>query len=301
MSVYAGPRSPFEAIKDGTTGSYWNPSVLKSLWQDTAGTIPAVVGSEVKRMDDLGTLGNHFYAPSGTRVITNYTYVFKGPILRQEGNQYYLDFDGDGSSLITNTMSGSWPQITGNNSIGITMSVAFQTTSPQPTANSTGATLTSTGLGGTWLGTDSIGNYGNVWWFGLRLSQEMMFYCVVRNLENTAWITLFDEGNRYDTLTNTNDLNRKIVYTAVANTNGAVFSGRDYLDRNIISNFSNVPFANTSLLPQNFYNRLVIGARAPTNDNWIAGRFYGGTMIAKDVTDKEREAIEQFLYISCFK
>jgi hypothetical protein len=146
MSVFAGPRSPFESIKDGTTGSYWNPSVLKSLWQDTAGTIPAVVDSEVKRMDDLGKLGNHFYGASGTALRTGYTYVLKGPKLRQEGNQYYLEFNGDGEGMATDLMAGTWPQITGNNSIGITMSVAFQTTSPQPTANSTGALFTTTGL-----------------------------------------------------------------------------------------------------------------------------------------------------------
>lgn len=303
MSVYAGPRSPFEVIRKGigAVGSYWNPSILSSMWQDTAGTIPAVVNSEVKRIDDLGGLGNHLLAPVGSRVSGTYTYVFKGPTLRKEGNQFYLEFDGDGAGLRSSPMNGSWPQITGNNSVGITMSVAFQTTSPQPTANANGATFTSTGTGGTWLGTDALGNYGSVWFFGLRLSQEIMFYSVVRNIENTAWITLFDDGNRYATLTSAPELNRKVIYTAVGSIVNATFSGRDYVDRNIISSFSDIPFANTTLLPQPFNNSVVVGARSPANDNWIAGRFYGGAMIAKDVNETERAVIEQFLYVNCFR
>lgn len=52
MSVFSGPRTPYNVIKD-VAYSFWSPRVLKSLWQDTAGTIPATVNSQVKRMDDL--------------------------------------------------------------------------------------------------------------------------------------------------------------------------------------------------------------------------------------------------------
>jgi hypothetical protein len=303
MSVYAGPRTPFEIIKNGlgAVGSFWNPGNIRTMWQDTAGTIPAVVNSEVKRVDDLGGLGNHLLASTGTRVQGSYTYVFKGPILRQDGNQYYLEFDGDGSALRVASLLGSWPQVTGNNSFGITLSVAFQTTSPQPTANSAGATFSTTGLSGTWLGNDALGNFGSSWFFGLRLSSEVMFYSTVRNPENTAWVEVFNEGDRYSTLIGSNELNRKVIYTAVGIINNTTLGGKDFISREPKANFSNVAFGNTMLLPQNFSSTLAVGARSPTNDNWIAGRFYGGAMIAKNIDENERSVIEQFLYVNCFR
>ena len=293
MACISGPRTPRSILKNTTTYSFWNPRVLKSLWQDTAGTIPAVVNSEVKRMDDLGGLGNHMIAPTGSRAINGYTYTFKGPTLRKESTQYYLEYDGDGSGLIALNASGNWPQVTGTNSIGITLSVAFYTNSPQPT-------LTNTGLGGTWLGTDALGNFGSPWFFGLRLNQEVMFYSTRRNIENTAWINQWNEGDRYSNISTSLWLNRKIIYTVVGTVDGNTIGGKEWIDRQNTVNFSNVPFNDSSLLPVSFNNSFVIGARQPTNDNWIAGRFYGGLMMAKEVTENERKTIEDMLYINCF-
>lgn len=304
MSVFAGPRTPFEVIKKTTDslGSFWSASILSSMWQDTSGTVPAAVDQEVKRVDDLGGLGNHLLAPTGSKIVGAYTYVLKGPILRKENNQYYLEFDGDGRSLRCTSLTGNWPALTGSNSFGITMSVAFQTTSPQPTTNSSGQAYTSTGLSGTWLGNDALGNFGNVWWFGLRLGSEQMFYSVVRNVENTAWVTIFNEGDRYASLTGASNLNRKVIYTATGSISNTSFSGRDYIDGVLTSQFSNIAFDNTSPLPQPFSNTIAVGARSPGNDNWIAGRFYGGVMVAKDVSDDtERAIIERFLFLNCFK
>lgn len=293
MAVFSGPRTPLSILKNSVTFSFWNPRVLGSLWQDAAGTIPAVIDSEVKRMDDLSGLGNHMIARTGSRTISDYTYVFKGPILRKENTQYFLDFSGDGTSFQVNALNGSWPQVTGQNSIGITMSVAFLTNSPQPS-------LPNTGLSGTWLGTEALGNFGGSYFFGLRLNQEIMFYATVRNAENTAWINQWNEGDRYSNLSTANWLNRKIIYTVVGSIDSATLGGKEWIQGVNTADFSNVPFNDTSLLPVNLNNSFVIGARQPTNDNWIAGRFYGGVMIAKEVSNEERKIIEDMLYTNCF-
>jgi hypothetical protein len=292
MAIFSGPRTPRSILKN-TTFSFWNPRVTSSLWQDVAGTIPAVVDSEVKRMDDLGGLGNHMIALSGSRTISNYTYTFKGPILRKENTQYYLEYDGDGAGLIISNAAGDWPQVTGNNNIGISLSVAFYTDSQQPS-------LPSSGLSGTWLGSDSLGNFGGVWWFGLRLNQEMMFYATMRNVENTAWISQWNEDNRYSNLSTSNWLDKKIIYTATGNVDSNTFGGKEWIYGTNTVEFSGVPFNDTSLLPVNFNNTFVIGARAPSNDNWISGRFYGGVMVAKEINDTERKVIEDMLYTNVF-
>jgi len=293
MAVYSGPRTPFSALKDGSTGSFWSPRVLSSLWQDTSGTIPAVVDSEVKRMDDLGGLGNHMIAPTGSRLISGYTYNFKGPILRKQNLQYYLEFDGDGAGLYSGQGNGVWPTANSNNQVGVTLSVAFRTYSSQPS-------LPSSGLSGTWLGSDSIGNYGGVWWFGLRLSVEIMFYAIVRNAENTAWITQWEEGNRYSYLASSEWLDRDIIYTASGGLDNATHSGKEWIYGESTLDYSGVAFSNTTELPVPFQNKFAIGARAPGNDNWIAGRFYGGTMIAKQLSESERRIVEDFLYTNTF-
>jgi hypothetical protein len=291
MAVAAGPKTPFFALKDGTTGSFWSPRVLSSLWQDTAGTTPATVDSEVQRMDDLSGLGNHVVAPSGSRTIGDHTYTFSGPILRKEGHQYYLETDGDGAALQLLSAAGNWSNVTATNTFGITMSVAFYTDSNQGDFGS---------FGGTWLGTHSLGNFTSKWNFGLRLALENMFYSVKRNAENTAWITHFDEGNRYSTLNNSTYYDRPVIYTSIGTVDTATFGGKDFIDRAAGADFTNIAFTSTDELPVDFYNTFAIGARAPNNDNWIKGRFYGGAMIMKEISEEERKVIEDFLYVNCF-
>ncbi len=296
MGITSGPRTPYFALKDGTTGSFWSPRVLSSLWQDTAGTIPAVVDSEVKRMDDLSGLGNHMLAPSGSRTSNtpsgvSHLYTFSGPTLRQEGNRYYLEFDGDGAGFQVIPAAGNWTQVAADNSFGITMSVAFYTDSDQGDYGS---------LSGTWLGTHSLGNYTSKWNFGLRLGNELMFYATVRNADNTAWVTQFNEGNRYSTLNNNAHKDRPVIYTAIGTIDNATFGGKDFIDRTAEADFSNIAFTATTELPVGLYNNFAIGARAPNNDNWIKGRFYGGTMLMKEISDEERKIIEDYLHINCF-
>lgn len=40
-------------------GAYYDPSVASSVWQDSAGTVPALSGDPVGRIDDLSGFGNH--------------------------------------------------------------------------------------------------------------------------------------------------------------------------------------------------------------------------------------------------
>jgi hypothetical protein len=294
MAIFCGPRTPFSALRNSATGSFWSPRVVSSLFQDQAGTIPAEIGVEVKRMNDLGGLGNHFLALNGSRTIDDHTYVFKGPILRKEQNIYYLDFSGDGTALRVSNANGDWPPVTGSNSFGIFFSVAFQTYSQQPD-------LPNTGFSGTWMGSESIGNLGNQWFFGVRLNQaNSRFYATVRNVENTEWVQQFRATSIYTNLSTSQFFDRPIIYSAAGYINNDVYGGGEWIDRKETALFEDRPFDDTSRLPVPFNNTFSIGARQASNDNWIAGRFYGGAMMAKYPSDEERTIIEDFLYTNSF-
>lgn len=89
------PARLFAASEDG----FWlDPSDLSTLWQDTAGTTPAVVGDPVGRIDDKSGNGNNaLQATSGNR-----------PILRQDADgSYYLEFDGSNDRLVVTNAMGT--------------------------------------------------------------------------------------------------------------------------------------------------------------------------------------------------
>ena len=293
MAAAAGPQTPFQALRDGSIGSYWSPRRLSSLWQDIEGTIPAVVGSEVKRMDDLGGLGNHMLYRAGTRYSApiDHTYTFKGPILRKERTQLYLDFDGNGAGLAAYNLNGAWPDMTTEDTIGCTISVAYLIDSEQPIMGS---------LHGTVLAHDALGNYGTVWRFGGRWAQGIKFYCTGRNADNTAWLAQFSEGGRFGTLTSPDMLDSKRILTTGFIAGPSSFSGKTWVDGNLRNNFSNVPYSDTSLFPIPMSTSLVIGARSPSNDNWMKCRFYGGSFIAKELNERERNIIESHLHVNCY-
>ncbi len=69
----------------GAGGGWWDPSDLSTMWQDTSGTIPAVLNSPVARIDDKSGNGHNF-----TQSTSNMQ-----PLLKQDGSgRYYLQFDG---------------------------------------------------------------------------------------------------------------------------------------------------------------------------------------------------------------
>lgn len=79
--ISANPAALFDAGQQG----YWlDVSDLTTMFQDSAGTTPAVVGQPVGRINDKSGRGNHF---------TQATTAAK-PILRSDGVNYYLEIDG---------------------------------------------------------------------------------------------------------------------------------------------------------------------------------------------------------------
>ncbi|MFZ5653163.1 MAG: hypothetical protein ACOY42_02000 [Pseudomonadota bacterium] len=73
---------------------WYDPSDLSTMWQDTAGTVPAVIGLPVARIDDKGNLAlNAMQATAAARPI----------LLRDSGGRYYLQYDGSDDALIIPT------------------------------------------------------------------------------------------------------------------------------------------------------------------------------------------------------
>lgn len=75
------------------TGFWYDPSDLTTMWQDSAGTTPAVVDQPVGRILDKSGNANHLGQATADR----------RPILRQAGDLYYLDFDGTNDALVSVT------------------------------------------------------------------------------------------------------------------------------------------------------------------------------------------------------
>lgn len=96
--VWAGPGStPNETIAEiiaqyTQASSWYDPSDPATVWQDVAGTVPALVGTPVARIDDKGNLGLH--ATQSTPA--------NRPTLQQDGQRVYLQF-ASGQTLIIPT------------------------------------------------------------------------------------------------------------------------------------------------------------------------------------------------------
>lgn len=75
------PASLFAASE---VGVWYDPSDLASMFQDATGTIPAAVGSPVGRINDKS--GGNRHATQGTSSAR--------PMLRKDGDRFYLEFDG---------------------------------------------------------------------------------------------------------------------------------------------------------------------------------------------------------------
>lgn len=69
----------------GEQGYIYDPSVLTSMFQDTAGTVPAAADQPVGRRLDLSGRGNHWTARNGTT---------GRPTLRTSGVLWWLEWDG---------------------------------------------------------------------------------------------------------------------------------------------------------------------------------------------------------------
>lgn len=92
--------SDIATLAGATSNSVWyDPSDLSTVWQDTAGTVPASANDPVARIDDKS--GNGHHATQAT--------VGSRPILRTDGRYAYLEFDGtdDFMDVPTLGISGS--------------------------------------------------------------------------------------------------------------------------------------------------------------------------------------------------
>lgn len=93
--------SPLDLFTAGTTGAWYDPSDLTSMWQDSAGTVAAAVNSPVGKINDKSGNAKHLsQATSAAR-----------PMLRQAGATYYLEFDGVDDVLVSSgtiTLGDGW-------------------------------------------------------------------------------------------------------------------------------------------------------------------------------------------------
>ncbi|MBS0371887.1 MAG: hypothetical protein JSS57_22110 [Proteobacteria bacterium] len=91
----AGGQSLDSAIRalfaSGEKGVWYDPSDLSSMFQDSAGTTPAVVDQAVGYIADKSGNGNH----------AKQSITASKPILRLSGGLYYLQFDGVDDFLVT--------------------------------------------------------------------------------------------------------------------------------------------------------------------------------------------------------
>lgn len=107
-AVFRGTRTPTAdpiatIIAAYTQASVWyDPSDLATMWQDTAGTIPAVPGLPVARIDDKGNLGRH---------ATQAAAANRPTLQRDSSGNCYLQFDG--VSDVLNIPAGMPPPTTG--------------------------------------------------------------------------------------------------------------------------------------------------------------------------------------------
>lgn len=100
---------PANLFDSGQLGAVYDPSVSSTMWQDTAGTIPAGADDPVGRMDDRS--GNGFHATQGTAA--------NRPIRRTDGSVWWLQFDGQSDELAVNV------SVVGNPTTGNSGSVGF--------------------------------------------------------------------------------------------------------------------------------------------------------------------------------
>jgi len=115
ISATAPAFDPATLFANGEDGFWYDPSDTSTMWATTTATIQTVAasagvtataGNLVARIDDKS--GNGVHATQAT--------LADRPILRQSGSLYYLEFDGAGDRLLTN--SG---QVSGFSGIGLTL------------------------------------------------------------------------------------------------------------------------------------------------------------------------------------
>lgn len=90
------------ALFGGQPGLLIDPDDMTTMWKNIAGTVPAVVGDLVRRINDKSGNANHLIAPSDA----------SSPILRQVNGFRFLEFDGTGHQMpAAFAVAQSWDRI----------------------------------------------------------------------------------------------------------------------------------------------------------------------------------------------
>ncbi len=87
-----GRFTPRALFANGEQGAWYDPSDLATMFQDTAGTLPAAVGTVVARINDKSGRGNN----------AGQLAAAARPVLRRDsGGRLYLEFDGVDDRLVS--------------------------------------------------------------------------------------------------------------------------------------------------------------------------------------------------------
>lgn len=145
--------SPLSLFSAGQTGAWYDPSNIGSMFQDIAGTIPAVVGQPVGKMLDLSGNGHHLVQATAN----------KCPTLQLASGLYYLQFDGSNDDLAT----AAAVDFSASSSIGVALAFTPTSTSDGllmefgPNTNSIAKTFNFVGINDSAAGHVSAGVNGS--------------------------------------------------------------------------------------------------------------------------------------------
>lgn len=93
--------SPTSLFANSETGGWWNPADATTVFQDVAGTTPAVAGDRVRRINDKSGNGNNLLNASGSSLLS--------PILRTSGGLWWLEFRAASTRYLQATFTMNQP------------------------------------------------------------------------------------------------------------------------------------------------------------------------------------------------
>ena len=261
-SVIGESRSPHSLYSPESMGCWFDVSNVASLFEDSAGTIPASVGNKVGKMLDLSGNGHHM-----VQTATN-----RQPILRLASqHKYYLEFNGTSDGLITTDLV-TLPDA--ETSTIVSMGAAFYTDSTSPSTS------------GTWVGADAMGNYHSRWAFGLRVSQPRSYYFRHNGVD-------YDQVFDASLPSQSANTDANIMWFAESSFGSTTMVLSDWIDR-VAGTPASVAIDLPVHLPVSGSNYMVIGARSPTNDNWMSGKFFGSFCIDRRLAEYERNGLFEY-------
>ena len=129
-SIRTAPFSPQALFSTGDSGVWLDVSDVSSLFQNSDGTVAAVVGQPVGYVGDKSGNGNNAIQATSAR----------RPVLREADGLYYLEFDGSGGLQVASldlTATDELTHFTGHRKIGTGNSVLLEHSANAVTTNGT--------------------------------------------------------------------------------------------------------------------------------------------------------------------